>query len=850
MSSSCGHCTKQADVVCSDCQTVAYCDQNCQRDHRHIHAVLCPTIASIRADMTESTAPHSSTHCKVARDSTLGQIVQTYRAFIPHEVHGADYVVPLPIVHSLSRHTLSVLTDSRIGMLVYDKLDKLNQAVSDKLKAETTLEAEQLELTARTLRDEIATIKKHNRQSRSLRELEDDTVRLYNLMHYSSPGAPRLTGEKYTLAYEEWQENRQLLINAWSTQIRSDPPLLYDTLLYEPEPNVDIHTPKAIPSASSSSTTTTTLSALSMSTKRTKQDDDDDDDDDKTLKRPARDYLSYLTVLSTDTLMEILSFSSTRYDPTPYAPQALINGLYRARGNDVRDLNVQYTIVNLLKRMDREYHAHEKTNMLRLWTDHEISVFHIAVCINHMFLVMQALDNMKDHRFREIKFRYESYLQRTPEQRDTVLNAVRALYLGNITEDPTFTPWLIKSVLRWNVSSVVVYLMRDPIHRPLFVRYLCDGSGYGLLCDMTLLNLLSSDRDPTRTAMLAAILELSSPSLVTTTDRNFWRIFLRKQVLIDRWESVALLVRYGVDPTFLEDGPRPVLGYTALDYACRLNDVSMQNRVVRFLLQHGANPNHSENILHTYLQIHPGDKSNTINLLLDHGLDVSGSGPLFTVCKSKANLLDKAQLLVSRGANIKVLNSDGQNALYPAIRSHRISIVTWLLDQGLDINHRDIGGRTPLFELASSPFVDMLDLLLDKGANVNLARDDGSTAIHHFIGFTMANGFDFWDIVSPHIIDINQSDKDGNTFLHLALNKRDIYIVQKLLAHPDIDTLGTFSGFNRSGTACDRTVLDIIKDRPTTFKQGPWIPVVAELKRIHRIQALAATRQRNAAIKK
>jgi len=61
------------------------------------------------------------------------------------------------------------------------------------------------------------------------------------------------------------------------------------------------------------------------------------------------------------------------------------------------------------------------------------------------------------------------------------------------------------------------------------------------------------------------------------------------------------------------------------------------------------------------------------------------------------------------------------DALLPAAAlEENLEALTWLLDQGVDINEQDMDGNTALHEAVSKCNLDIINLLLDKGADVNI----------------------------------------------------------------------------------------------------------------------------------
>jgi ankyrin repeat protein len=157
--------------------------------------------------------------------------------------------------------------------------------------------------------------------------------------------------------------------------------------------------------------------------------------------------------------------------------------------------------------------------------------------------------------------------------------------------------------------------------------------------------------------------------------------------------------------------------------------------VVKFLLEHGANPNIHYPASNTTMPLHlaagQGDVEEA-RLLLEHGADVNGieqnnSTPLIYAIggtsKEMVELLfahgasihekpgywstfqnwalgagdtNIAALLLAHGADVNAKDGDGKTALHFATQQGTLQAVEWLLKNGADVNARDNKGVTPL----------------------------------------------------------------------------------------------------------------------------------------------------------
>jgi ankyrin repeat protein len=139
---------------------------------------------------------------------------------------------------------------------------------------------------------------------------------------------------------------------------------------------------------------------------------------------------------------------------------------------------------------------------------------------------------------------------------------------------------------------------------------------------------------------------------------------------------------------------------SVLYFACESSNVA----VVRWLLEHGADPNDGESVYHAAQHGH----LECLDLLLAHRADISNRHPHW----------NNTPLFFLAG------HTDDQNGEAPWLRGFR-----WLLEHGADPNVTSYEAReTPLHKLvASSRAAAATALLLEHGADVNAARADGRT---------------------------------------------------------------------------------------------------------------------------
>jgi hypothetical protein len=88
-----------------------------------------------------------------------------------------------------------------------------------------------------------------------------------------------------------------------------------------------------------------------------------------------------------------------------------------------------------------------------------------------------------------------------------------------------------------------------------------------------------------------------------------------------------------------------------------------------------------------------------------------------------ANKADAAKLLITSGADVRIKDVHGYDALLYAVDYGDIEIINLLLDKGADIESRDSSGWTPLMHTVNaSESLNKARLLIKRGANLN-AKD-------------------------------------------------------------------------------------------------------------------------------
>lgn len=101
--------------------------------------------------------------------------------------------------------------------------------------------------------------------------------------------------------------------------------------------------------------------------------------------------------------------------------------------------------------------------------------------------------------------------------------------------------------------------------------------------------------------------------------------------------------------------------------------------------------------------------------------------PLMFACQQ--GNLDVAKELITVGANLEQINSDGNTALWAACYAENLAIIQLLLEAGAQIDHQNPDGASVLIYAASAGKTAVVELLVERGANVSLKTADDFTAL-------------------------------------------------------------------------------------------------------------------------
>ena len=196
---------------------------------------------------------------------------------------------------------------------------------------------------------------------------------------------------------------------------------------------------------------------------------------------------------------------------------------------------------------------------------------------------------------------------------------------------------------------------------------------------------------------------------------------LHTAILFSNTKAVEILLEHGADPEASELGIRPL--HAALLFGCA--------EVVKVLIAHQADVNAPASNGMRPLHYAVSGNIESVRLLLDHGAEVNAVDKAGAPALHGATWSDDIfNLLLERGANPMLQQSDGTTTLHMACQDGSVALVEKLLQLHPDVNAWDGSCFTPLLNAAEVGRVDLVKRLVRAGANLKASEKDGRNALH------------------------------------------------------------------------------------------------------------------------
>lgn len=189
----------------------------------------------------------------------------------------------------------------------------------------------------------------------------------------------------------------------------------------------------------------------------------------------------------------------------------------------------------------------------------------------------------------------------------------------------------------------------------------------------------------------------TDPAAVLSSDNRTRRSPIEWAINVATIDMVAVLLE--IKPSRLSNG-MPILPARLPKPKGLLDAIELgDEKVVSLLLEHGADPNSQPPSLEPPLTLAAElGNASIVNLLVNNKADIDGDNtdsiPLDTAINHKH--IDIFNLLLLKGANIKITDRSGFTPLHYAVASNNLAMVKILIEKGADINARTKSNETPL----------------------------------------------------------------------------------------------------------------------------------------------------------
>jgi uncharacterized protein len=94
---------------------------------------------------------------------------------------------------------------------------------------------------------------------------------------------------------------------------------------------------------------------------------------------------------------------------------------------------------------------------------------------------------------------------------------------------------------------------------------------------------------------------------------------------------------------------------------------------------------------------------------------------------------ETVDLLIKAGADVNLVGAEGDGHGYTgisyAVRNGKAELVSYLIEKGADVNHQSVDGDTPLMIAAEEGYAEIVKILLNANADRSLKNNEGKKAI-------------------------------------------------------------------------------------------------------------------------
>lgn len=289
--------------------------------------------------------------------------------------------------------------------------------------------------------------------------------------------------------------------------------------------------------------------------------------------------------------------------------------------------------------------------------------------------------------------------------------------------------------------------------------------------------------------MIQEDLEKLETMLNQNTDNDMYKNIALYLSIYYEWElGVYLCVKKGANIEEYQCYPDDVK--SCLHFASYLNSYKM----VKFLLDLGANPNSVDSMLQTPLfSVVRSGNIHLAELLLSYGADINFQdkyqySPLMWFCSdSDAHCIKNKpmfEFLVKKGAHLELKNLRGMTTLHVSCAAGNFVAVKELIGQcDLGVTD-DVEENTALHIACSNGSSDIVELLLGAGSKLECRNKYNETPLLCTVKIPQISPLTYMSVnfLLERKADVNACDMFGNAPLH-AVSYRNHFLVRLFLRH-------------------------------------------------------------------